>query len=34
VVIRGSSPGCKNDEDTPVNPVQQKRTKERRKEKH
>jgi hypothetical protein len=33
-VSRGSSPGCKDDEDTPINPAQQKRTKEKRKEKY
>jgi hypothetical protein len=33
-VSRGSSPGCKDDEDTLVNPTQQRRTKEKRKEKY
>jgi hypothetical protein len=32
-VSRGSSPGCKDDEDTLVNPAQQRRTKEKRKRK-
>jgi hypothetical protein len=34
VVSRGSSPGCKDDEDTPINPAQQRRTKEKRKAKY
>jgi hypothetical protein len=32
-VIRGSSPGCRVDKDTPVNPVQQRGTKEKKERK-